>query len=1640
MHKNFALALALSGAVLLLFSCSKDSLVQKPLKEDIRGISSLDKVVMHHCESNTKLAFTADVNWKIENCPTWLSISGISNMQGKLGTTVLTFSAPPNLTKQKRSADIQFVEVGGDGKKLATLNVSQDAVVFELDVKDKTLNYNWYDHKVSSSQLQGDQTIKVNSNIFWKIEEKNLRNVSTKLFTYSDPEGENSKDIKVVPAAPNFTQDTTVVATLIPMMKVNGNQGSLKQIEGLAPINFRMSQNHLLFLAGWKENTVLDPDQADAAFFSELGPKATSYQSVTSSQTKAVLQVNSREPWVVSECPDWLQLSANGKTLQVLDKNNPVPAGEVQLEVSVLGANPELNTRRSGSFKLAPHHKDAIDANGNYIVTKPVSVSQAPFIFEVTTEDSQGGFAFKNDAPGDAYASADYADDQSYTFHVKTSGVIDNCEIYNLPSWLKHTDPVQEQSGSNWNQYKYVVSLKEQNLEFSKVSTSVSPVYVQQKASLNQFGTAAAALRTLLSFSQEAFAFDFTLNNTQTVGNVQYQVNNLPPALTASKLISRANNLFQASANALSGEWELGPGTSSWLRVYLQEQMNNWTGEGITEGKKGQGITLYFAPWDANQLSDEKPREGKLQVVSKRHLAKYGSYSQVPSQAKHEWTVIQRKFTYTVMPHTGYGPQSDKATFNNAPAYTSTFDTDRIILDVKCDGRWEIKKSELPAFLIPENDAQLSGDGETNNGSFTVSFRMTVNPNPTTKSGSIAVYCLDRNNEKKACAITQDAFLYSFTSTSVENIPAYVQPGTHYSIPLKLTQGAKIQVTDNSTGSWIKLSGESLPQGKGNTPINIDFHPDANLNTATNGNRSGTVTVTVIEPEGVPSVNLSFQQNRYLFSISKSDDIQFSELNDRTNTTYTFTSSGPWTLTPNKTWIHVNPSSGNGSETPVSVTVSADENTDFAERNDGLIDFTATLLPSANTLSLPVKQKAYQWGVTNLTDAGQFEYTFEPLEQKTITLAVKSSGAWSISNIPEWITVSPKNGNGNEDGSVQNVTITSTKNLETDAAKRALKTLVIAGTSQRVQKNPAIQKSVSVTQNPFIWNITGADNTLSWASALNTDTKNLSVQSSGAWYVRSASKTHDSGTGFEESHWTWIWNSGALSGNGTVQPVTITPALNNSFDASDILFYIESKEHKDAGKSLVKTVRCQHAAYVLEAGKAKLSYAPWNTANEAANQQQSLSVTSSTGNWSANADKAWISPAKSGASTMNVTVDNYNGAEARAGVITLRSTDAGFENLFRTVAVDQSGFVFKTTTTGDDAQTIATAGVTNKQINITSSAQFTVKSKPAFVSAASVSGNKLSFSVGKNTTQDPLSGNLVLESHGVELPITLNQYPYLFDVIGSSDPSVFSPKASAKTLSLTVRSNVKWSMTQPGWITVSGPSSGSTASDGKAIEYTVQIRPASDNQTKDVQSGSISFSNEIVASPFSFQVKQDGFEAGTLTLDPVDAYNGATMSRTTSFASSSAWSVSDKPDWVTLNSTSGAGGENVSLTITAQNYTGSAERSGNIVIKPTAYPEVSRTITVKQKAFTWTVSPTSLTFEAQSGQKSFTVDSPAGSTISVSGAWLSVDKTSVGAGSNVITVTAQNNSATTSRTATITVTTAGSLSKTISVTQKALAQ
>lgn len=1641
MRYKFVAAIVLSGVILGFLSCSKskDALVQKPLVENIRGISSLDKVEFHQCESSVKLSFSSDVEWRVDNVPDWIDIKGISNRQGGIGTTVITIIVPTNLTGSERTADLHFVERGGDGQLLNSLKISQPAVVFALNLpasaSDNNLAYNWFEYKDGTNG--GPRTIGVKSNIFWEIEESYQGDASA-FYTFSQMVGENNHDVNIIPTKPNFDGDFEVLVKIIPFMKPEDGS-PLKQIEGLDPLTFTMSQSHLRFIADWSDGTVLKTANYDSsmpvtsifgpkavnktALFSELGPKAPgehAFDYTTTAQTEATFKVSSVTPWIVTKCPEWLELSVGGQKLSVLDRDHLVPAGEETIvTVKILGANPFLNTERLDDIEIAPHHVDAISPDNSYIVTKDIAAAQAPFIFEVKREDSNPvlDFNFKNDFPGDVYDNDSYADDESYSILLTTSGTYEDCELLGVPEWLKYATPVLVDSESNNSTWRYTFSLAAQNLAFSFIDADLT---LRQKESLTQAGEVLPEVTSNFRASQDAFTFDVSMQASQTIGGVLYEISDLPPALTIAKQLAAGKDLFSFDASKMSGEWELGPDTSDWLKVYAEAQPGDITGSAITGGKKGGNFKFYFGPESANQNAVDTPRSGKLQVASVRHREKYGSWDNIPSAAKKEWTVTQRKFRYAL-----------SATGTSQPAYSNNF-ADRVVtLNVKCDGQWEIRENEIPEFLTHKS-GPLSADGAE--GNYTVTF--SVKPNPTTaaKSDNIKVYCIDRNNEMQTVTVNQEAFVFQLASgqpSSFTGIPAYVQPGTNYSVNLNVTEGAAISIVDNTSGKWIGTLSSSAAIGVGKNAIStLQFHPLTH--TDLSSGRSGNVTVSITEPAGVSSpITVSFAQNKYLFSISETEDFSFTELNSRTSTMHV-TSSGPWSLSTDKNWLSVSQASGVGSENSVTITVQAAENVDTSDRS-GVITFAATdgAFSNAPVATKNALQDAYKWEVTS--DDQSFDYTFEPLELTEKTIKVKSSGPWSLSNVPNWVKVSAPSYNGDESGAWTLVKLESTKNLSTAASARAK-----TGFNIVANKNTSLSGAVYVTQKPFIWEVTG-EKDMAWTSPLSKVSKSVSVKSSGAWKIVMGNKSLPA-PGKLGEHWTWSWSE--QSGGSKADAVSVSPDVNNSFEDASASFDIVSIEHESQGGSLKETISCFQPKYVMEFNTSSIIFEPWNKLNEALNQTTSVPVTCTTGNWTLEESSDWINVSKTSGNAI-VTVDNYNGSSSRNATVTLKSTDTDI-TLTRTLNVSQDPYVFKVHNSSDSEQTVHTKGVEAKQVPIDCSASFQIDDLPDFVQA-NITNGQLVFSVSKNTNATQRVGEIKLTSHGLTIPVKLTQMPYLFSIEGLTNQGtgVLPPSADGK-LSFKVHSNVSWSMTMPSsWAKlVSGSTYGNPENKASATTYDIVIGPTDSNNSSVAHTGSLSFANDIYgssAAPFICNLRQDGFTTGTVTLPDFDAYSASTLSQTSQFASSVDWSanVTSGGNWLSVSPDAGVGGTSPTLTITASNNTGSA-RSGAIVISGIGDAGTyTRTINVNQKAFVWSVSATSHNFVAWNpADFEFSVTSPASSTISASENWVHLSTENIGAGTNVVTVSVDGNTGN-ARQATITVTTAGVNTKTISINQEA---
>jgi hypothetical protein len=185
-------------------------------------------------------------------------------------------------------------------------------------------------------------------------------------------------------------------------------------------------------------------------------------------------------------------------------------------------------------------------------------------------------------------------------------------------------------------------------------------------------------------------------------------------------------------------------------------------------------------------------------------------------------------------------------------------------------------------------------------------------------------------------------------------------------------------------------------------------------------------------------------------------------------------------------------------------------------------------------------------------------------------------------------------------------------------------------------------------------------------------------------------------------------------------------------------------------------------------------------------------------------------------------------------------------------------------------------------------------------------------------------------------------------------------------------------------------------------------------------------------------VKATGGTTPTLSVSPTSVSVAAAAGSTGTFniTSSTSWTVSDNQSWLTVSPTSGS--NNATVTVTAQANTGSA-RTATVTVSATGV--ASQTVTVTQAAGgttpTLSVSPTSVSVAAAAGSTgTFNITSNTSWTVSDDQSWLTVSPTS-GSNNAAVTVTAQENTGSTTRSATVTVSATGVASQTVTVTQAA---
>ena len=171
----------------LCFSCSRDGFIQTPIQEGARGIASLDSLEIPHVGGTLTVVFNTDVDWVLET-PDWLDVGGIT--EGNAGSTKFTVTAKPNLNDAALVDSLKFYDKQTN-EVVKYLKVSQENVVFKVvfpeDVEDNTLKFNWDARKETreDKEQKGTVTIKLSSNVDWKIVERQPHKDSLKFFSFS---------------------------------------------------------------------------------------------------------------------------------------------------------------------------------------------------------------------------------------------------------------------------------------------------------------------------------------------------------------------------------------------------------------------------------------------------------------------------------------------------------------------------------------------------------------------------------------------------------------------------------------------------------------------------------------------------------------------------------------------------------------------------------------------------------------------------------------------------------------------------------------------------------------------------------------------------------------------------------------------------------------------------------------------------------------------------------------------------------------------------------------------------------------------------------------------------------------------------------------------------------------------------------------------------------------------------------------------------------------------------------------------------------------------------------------------------------------------------------------------------------------
>ena len=445
-----------------------------------------------------------------------------------------------------------------------------------------------------------------------------------------------------------------------------------------------------------------------------------------------------------------------------------------------------------------------------------------------------------------------------------------------------------------------------------------------------------------------------------------------------------------------------------------------------------------------------------------------------------------------------------------------------------------------------------------------------------------------------------------------------------------------------------------------------------------------------------------------------------------------------------------------------------------------------------------------------------------------------------------------------------------------------------------------------------------------------------------------------------------------------------------------------------------------------EALKASLTVSPESLEFSANKGEEMLNVTSNT-DWVITKDAEWItldSDKGKGLATIAAGVTENTSLTSRTGTITVSTSDGSVK---KTVSVRQSGadVIF---TIDKNEFNVAAVGE-SFSVKVTRNIGYKINSQPEWVKqpdkANSGNVDTYTFTAEANTSTEAREGVIVFCNDNNEcVPVTVKQAGA--NATLSVSPAELTFTANTESKSLDVTSNTAWTAASgASWAKLNKTNGSGNAQIAVTAEENTAITQRSATITIKTADGKASATVKVTQSAANVIFSVDKNEHS------VAAAGGDFSVKVTR---NIGYKINSQPEWVKQPDKANSGNVDT-YTFTAEANTSTEAREGVIVFCNDNNECIQVTVKQAGAKASLSVSPAELTFTAKPESKSFSVSSNTDWSVASSADWVKIGTTS-GSGNAHVTASAEENTATTQRTATITLkTTDGKATATIKVTQ-----